>query len=942
MAASTSTSKPKWTSDTVFFVGNGVMRVAPLTGGADSAEGVDLLPSWAEYMLSLWKSIEIPETSEDYVDFEEFSRLVGPRQAEWFDRLFKTNDRREARAFRMHLLGKTLHRDASVLSNPLLVELANAIVHSAAQRGPAGLTADVITTNVDCLLEQNIAAALDAWPSPFREAVIESVVDFRTSGLWRRVNLDGGSKLHVRIWKVHGCLRDLKLQLQREAPKLVAAVLKKDAALTKDAAKTFGGDVPTDRLADNLSSWEQTAPLGKPGRRLSGSFSQSEYFDNLDVLTRQTRGGVVVQHIRRVSGKWANNRVTEFSDLLKSRPLIFVGYSIPEVDVDIVYALHRFRQPDGIQRWQLLSESEWSVSSRERLRQLGIDASKFTVRAIGYAAVPGKLNAARRYEWRTIPDEHPKLSTGEDWRRAIQRVSSRAWLDAQLGKLRLLDPPGQHPAASPALDPGPRLVVAGLGSIWHGFALLHKSDFPGKRRASTRMISVDQQVPGGSGLVPIVIAAAMAGPPAVGRFAFCSNVPANWSGWAAIQDLCHSAGIETHPWDPSHAVEGSQAVGRTSHIIFFDPDEKDETSDRPRQRFIMDVQSLAGDKSAPRDGNWSALRVPAAQLPKDFQKGKQEDFLFTDKEADPQIIKDWTGPTVYETGTTGLELVTRLRDASAQPTIWTAGVGSFVRTMAALVDPAFIEGIPKQGYQSVLDQLRKHQELAYFYDRNDERHDRYLAKVIGGESFSYPDEEAYSTWLRDNWAALAPNIWDLLGADTDNPALKEPYMRIGRGLVTTIHEGGLMALWEHKGQPRQSIVVKIGTVAVDAAGSLKVTCALVQGAGRPPQEIVIDVNNDSVVLNVPGRDECRFGPTAPIRRNSLAAGDTVRGAMAYGLWAAAYGPNQSGAVDMPRILLASAALASLKCYAGSFVDFLKMVEKFRGTPAWNALWATTI
>src|ERR1700722_610709 len=142
MAASTSTSKPKWTSDTVFFVGNGVMRVAPLTGGADSAAGIDLPPSWAEYMLSLWKSIEIPETSEDYVDFEEFSRLVGPRQAEWFDRLFKTNDRREAPAFRMHLLGKTLHRDASVLSNPLLVELANAIVHSAAQRGPAGLTAD--------------------------------------------------------------------------------------------------------------------------------------------------------------------------------------------------------------------------------------------------------------------------------------------------------------------------------------------------------------------------------------------------------------------------------------------------------------------------------------------------------------------------------------------------------------------------------------------------------------------------------------------------------------------------------------------------------------------------------------------------------------------------------------------------------------------------------
>ena len=220
-------------------------------------------------MLGLWTSIEIPKTSPDYVDFEEFSRLVGPRQAEWFDRLFDatTKDRRVAPAFRMHLLGKTLHRDASVLSNSLLAELANAIVHSAAQRGPAGLTADVITTNVDCLLEQNIAAAIDVWSSPFGEAVIESVVDFRTSALWRRTNSDGGSKLHVRIWKVHGCLRELKLQVLRDAPELAAAVLEKDAVLTKDAAKTFCGDVPTNRLADNLiSDWELTALPGNFAR----------------------------------------------------------------------------------------------------------------------------------------------------------------------------------------------------------------------------------------------------------------------------------------------------------------------------------------------------------------------------------------------------------------------------------------------------------------------------------------------------------------------------------------------------------------------------------------------------------------------------------------------------------------------------------------------------
>ena len=81
-----------------------------------------------------------------------------------------------------------------------------------------------------------------------------------------------------------------------------------------------------------------------------------------------------------------------------------------------------------------------------------------------------------------------------------------------------------------------------------------------------------------------------------------------------------------------------------------------------------------------------------------------------------------------------------------------------------------------------------------------------------------------------------------------------------------------------------------------------------------------------------------LGPSAPIRRNTLAAGDAVRGAMAYGLWDAAYRPNEQP-VDIRRIFLASAALASLKCYAGSFVDFLGLLEKLRGTPTWSALWS---
>ena len=79
-------------------------------------------------------------------------------------------------------------------------------------------------------------------------------------------------------------------------------------------------------------------------------------------------------------------------------------------------------------------------------------------------------------------------------------------------------------------------------------------------------------------------------------------------------------------------------------------------------------------------------------------------------------------------------------------------------------------------------------------------------------------------------------------------------------------------------------------------------------------------------------------PSPPIRRNTLAAGDTVRGVMAYGLWTAAYRQPPGKPTDIQRIFLASAALASLKCYAGSFVDFLKVLEQLRGTRAWRALW----
>jgi len=118
-----------------------------------------------------------------------------------------------------------------------------------------------------------------------------------------------------------------------------------------------------------------------------------------------------------------------------------------------------------------------------------------------------------------------------------------------------------------------------------------------------------------------------------------------------------------------------------------------------------------------------------------------------------------------------------------------------------------------------------------------------------------------------------------------------------------------------------------------------VRCELYHAAGQQcqPEPIVIQVSRGQMTLAVGNMVE-GLGPSSPIRRNTLAAGDTVRGAMAYGLWAAAYKLPPEKPVDIQRIFLASAALASLKCYAGSFVDFLRLLEQLRGTPAWAAIW----
>ena len=133
--------------------------MAPITA-RDGSGSQSLTPSWAEYMDDLWS--EIPRDAPNHLSLEEFSRLPAPAGECGQDGRGRS---------RRHLLGKALHRDEYVLTNPLLQELARLIVRPALDRGlphaSADLDVDVITTNVDCALEQNIAAALDTlWSDP--------------------------------------------------------------------------------------------------------------------------------------------------------------------------------------------------------------------------------------------------------------------------------------------------------------------------------------------------------------------------------------------------------------------------------------------------------------------------------------------------------------------------------------------------------------------------------------------------------------------------------------------------------------------------------------------------------------------------------------------------------------------------------------------------------
>ncbi len=483
-----------------------------------------------------------------------------------------------------------------------------------------------------------------------------------------------------------------------------------------------------------------------------------------------------------------------------------------------------------------------------------------------------------------------------------------------------------------------RLVVAGLGSIWHGFSLSVAEDFPTERRASARLAAVDSQVPGGSGLVPLMIAAAIGGPAAAGRLSFFSNVPRSWSGWKEIETLCLSAGVAVHPL----LSTAEREVGRTSHVLLFDQARDDARTQAPRQRFIMDVQSMANAEYATDGGVLSVAKtvLPAGRKRRRYDLGKG-DLLFADKEVAASSLRDWPGPLIFETGATGIELT----DSSikGQPSIWTAGIGSFARTLVCLADwPA------KAGGRPLLTYLDSYREIEKVLRRSPDLDQRYLVRLCGFGTdawqggFSHEDETAFGRELLRSWHDLAPTVAKLLGlANPKNGTwLKLDDWRVGRGVLVTAHEAGLMALWE-RGGSLQSVSVEI-----EASGNGKVLGFHTVSTGATGRRVLPRVEIQVLEKEIELAIEGGSGRILPLpsdrrRRNTLGAGDTVRGALAFGLWRLADTAAESAdpEAELAQIVRASAVLASVKCYVGSFIDFLRRVTELRGdTDAWRLFW----
>jgi len=371
-------------------------------------------------------------------------------------------------------------------------------------------------------------------------------------------------------------------------------------------------------------------------------------------------------------------------------------------------------------------------------------------------------------------------------------------------------------------------------------------------------------------------------------------------------------------------------------VLLFDAEKGDQDSLQPRQRMILDVdEPVAG---------MPATQVNALKVPLHSEFDGAADLLFADKLADAQLVRNWKGPIVYETGSSGDELL-RL---SKPPAVWTASLGSFIRTLVlqsigffdANNNPRTPDWVTLDG---ALRALRSDRRLQAFAQLNAPDGAEYVARINSfgrnlwdSKKVAHGPEIAYGSWLQANWTDMYRDAWEILSTPgLVATALLAPHARLGGGFVATMHELGLIASWRlDSNMPPVAIVVRtersgqeIRFVGESDRGGVRVVVneATVRiPAGSGTGEGNLTCNGKSA----------NFRVAAALKRHTLGAGDTLRGILSYGLWR-----SLEEARSPEVILFVATVLASLKCYAGSFVDFLCVLERLRNEQVWQTLWA---
>ena len=260
---------------------------------------------------------------ETLLPLHEFSRLSAPRQAEWFDReygLKSGSDKArlsawELSALRLHLLGVELHPTPGLLTNELLLRMGK-LVANAAVDGPV----DIFTTNLDCSLEQNVAYAIERWFEDHDEdgmATVEVMAGFRSSVKWQRAGRQDERRFVVRLWKIHGCLRDLKQTMDEPRWERLRAELG-DRVGASAGTSEFCGCLPTAHcLTPELQDIWRAQEIVKPENAYdesAGIFTISEYFRSLARVVAFSSGH---------GGE--RDEFDRFAELLRTRPLLLLG-----------------------------------------------------------------------------------------------------------------------------------------------------------------------------------------------------------------------------------------------------------------------------------------------------------------------------------------------------------------------------------------------------------------------------------------------------------------------------------------------------------------------------------------------------------------------------------------------------------------------------------------